>query len=63
MKTLPIELSEAQLEIIGTALSNLPYRIAKPVIDHINEQIALVLASNAAPNEEGQMKRGAEQSA
>lgn len=35
-----LELTQEQLQIIGAALAELPYRIAAPVIAEINRQIA-----------------------
>ena len=35
-----LELTQEQLQIIGAALSELPYRLAAPVIAEINRQIA-----------------------
>ena len=34
-----LELTQEQLQIIGAALSELPYRLAAPVIAEINRQI------------------------
>ncbi|WP_396001704.1 hypothetical protein [Escherichia coli] len=33
-----IELSQEQLNVIGQALQQLPYNVAKPLIDHIEKQ-------------------------
>lgn len=35
-----LTLTDQQLQIIGAALSELPYRVAAPVIAEINRQIA-----------------------
>ena len=40
METVSITFNAQQLSIIGEALGNLPYRIAEPVVKHINQQIA-----------------------
>lgn len=40
METVSITFDAQQLSIIGEALGNLPYRIAEPVVKHINQQIA-----------------------
>lgn len=34
-----LELSEQQLNILNASLVELPYRIAAPLINHINQQI------------------------
>jgi hypothetical protein len=34
-----IEFTQQQLQILNTALIELPYRVAAPLIDHINHQI------------------------
>lgn len=38
--TYTLTLSEQQLQIIGAALAEMPYRVAAPVLDEINRQIA-----------------------
>ena len=38
--TMKLELTQEQLQIIGAALSDLPYRVAAPVLAEINRQIA-----------------------
>lgn len=35
-----LDLTQEQMQIIGAALAELPYRVAAPVIDEINRQIA-----------------------
>lgn len=35
-----LELAQEHLQIIGAALSELPYRVAAPVVAEINKQIA-----------------------
>ena len=35
-----LKLTDQQMQIIGAALAELPYRVAAPVIDEINRQIA-----------------------
>ena len=40
METVSITFNAQQLSIIGEALGNLAYRIADPVVRHINQQIA-----------------------
>ena len=35
-----LELTQEQLQIIGAALSEMPYRVAAPMIAEINRQIA-----------------------
>lgn len=35
-----LTLTDQQLQIIGAALSEMPYRVAAPVLDEINRQIA-----------------------
>ncbi|HCN5210813.1 MULTISPECIES: hypothetical protein [Enterobacteriaceae] len=40
METVSITFNAQQLSIIGEALGNLAYRIADPVVKHINQQIA-----------------------
>ena len=35
-----LTLTDQQLQIIGAALSELPYRVAAPVVAEINRQIA-----------------------
>ncbi|VAF77622.1 Uncharacterised protein [Enterobacter hormaechei] len=39
METVSITFNAQQLSIIGEALGNLAYRIADPVVKHINQQI------------------------
>lgn len=39
METVSITFNAQQLSIIGEALGNLAYRIADPVVRHINQQI------------------------
>lgn len=39
METVSITFNAQQLSIIGEALGNLAYRIAGPVVEHINQQI------------------------
>lgn len=39
METVSITFNAQQLSIIGEALGNLAYRIADPVVRHINHQI------------------------
>jgi hypothetical protein len=34
-----IELNEQQLQVLSAALMEIPYRIAAPLISHINQQI------------------------
>jgi hypothetical protein len=34
-----IELNEQQLQVLNAALVELPYRMAAPLINHINQQI------------------------
>ncbi|EJI8360230.1 hypothetical protein NG502_002460 [Escherichia coli] len=40
METVSITFNAQQLSIIGEALGNLAYRIADPVVRHINQQIS-----------------------
>lgn len=40
MPTLTLTLTDQHLQIIGAALAELPYRVAAPVMDEINRQIA-----------------------
>jgi hypothetical protein len=35
-----LEFSEQQLQILNTALVELPFRVSAPLINHINQQIA-----------------------
>ena len=35
-----LTLTDQQLQIIGAALAEMPYRVAAPVMDEINRQIA-----------------------
>ena len=35
-----LSLTDRHLQIIGAALAELPYRVAAPVMDEINKQIA-----------------------
>lgn len=35
-----LELTQEQLQIIGAALSEMPYRVAAPLVAEINKQIA-----------------------
>lgn len=53
-----IEFNEQQLSVLNTALVEIPYRIAAPLIAHINQQIQEQLklesdgrTSNAYPKE------------
>ncbi len=38
--TYTLTLTNQQLQIIGAALSELPYRVSAPVIEEINRQLA-----------------------
>jgi len=38
-KPLKLEFSEQQLAVLDSALSEIPYRLAAPIIQHINNQI------------------------
>lgn len=40
MEPMKIELTKDHLQIVGAALSELPYRVVQPVIAEINRQIA-----------------------
>lgn len=39
MKTFKLEFSQQQLEIIGAALSELPYRVSAAVLEHIQNSV------------------------
>jgi hypothetical protein len=39
MKNVKIEFTQQQMEILSAALVELPFRVAQPLIAHINEQV------------------------
>lgn len=39
MKTFLIEVNEHQLQVLGAALGEMPYRVADLVIKHLNSQV------------------------
>ncbi|GHG11285.1 hypothetical protein [Paracoccus aerius] len=39
MTVITLTFDDQQLQIIGAALNEMPHRIARPVIDHISQQI------------------------
>lgn len=51
MKIYQIRLTDAQLGVIGAALAEMPYRAASPVINDIQNQMA-VMDTPPAPVEE-----------
>jgi hypothetical protein len=42
-----IELNEQQLQVLNAALVEIPYRVAAPLIQHINQQIQEQLNSES----------------
>jgi hypothetical protein len=47
MKTHTIKLNEQELSILSDALTNLPYRIAAPVIKSIGDQLQVASVEDA----------------
>ena len=47
---LTLNLTSQSLSVIGSALAELPYRLAAPVIDEINAQIARQTEQGDAPS-------------
>ena len=50
--TRKLELTQEHLQIIGAALAELPFRVAAPVIEEINRQIAEQQRPQEAPADE-----------
>ncbi len=39
MKNITIEFSQAQLSVLNDALGNMPFKVAAPLVQHINSEI------------------------
>ncbi len=48
-RTFTLTVTEQQLAVIGSALSELPYKTANPVIEHLAAQMRAQLASKEPP--------------
>lgn len=52
MNSYTIQLTEGQLDIIGRLLGEAPYRLAAPIVQTINQQIARQQAPRDEPSSE-----------
>ena len=50
--TLTLTLTDQQLQIIGAALVELPYRMVAPVVEEINRQVTQQKAEGATKDDE-----------
>ncbi len=50
--TIKIELTQQQLQIISSALCELPFRVVAPVIDSINKQLSSKQFESSQPLDE-----------
>ena len=49
MESVTVVLSAQQLHVVAAALSELPYKVARPVIDAIDQQVQAQLAPTPKP--------------